>query len=127
MPARDLTGLVIKPADEPAGAVTAHGIEKPLTERDEARLADGVELCREIFARCGIGSEDLVPGTLNAGHPGGSLPLTEREAATLHHDRLPGILYVADATLLPYPLGAPPILTVMALAMKVARAAMDSD
>lgn len=34
---------------------------------------------------------------------------------------------MADATLLPYSLGAPPILTVMALAMKVARAAMDSD
>ena len=52
-----------------------------------------------------------------------SKPLTSRETARSFHDpRLPGNLYVADATLLPNALGAPPILTIMALARKVARA-----
>ena len=59
--------------------------------------------------------------TLNAGHPGGCLPLTQAEAATLHHAHLPGNLYVADATLLPEAMGNPPILTIMALALRVAR------
>lgn len=126
MPARDILGLMVKLADEPAGAVGLQGIEKPLTRVDETRLANGVELCREIFARCGVKSNDLILGTLNAGHPGGSLPLTDQEAATLHHDRLPGNLYVADATLLPRSLGAPPILTVMALSMKVAKRAAET-
>ena len=49
----------------------------------------------------------------------GSLPLTEREAASLHHERLPRNLYVADASLLPCSLGNPPILTIIALAKRV--------
>ena len=59
-------------------------------------------------------------GTLNAGHPGGTLPLTERERDTLHDPRLPENLYVADATILPRSMGNPPILTIMALAKKIA-------
>jgi choline dehydrogenase-like flavoprotein len=60
-------------------------------------------------------------GTLNAGHPGGMFPLTRAEAQTLHHDRLPGNVYIADASLLPSALGRPPILTIIALAKAVAR------
>jgi choline dehydrogenase-like flavoprotein len=63
-------------------------------------------------------------GTLNAGHPGGMLPFTAAEAASLHPARLPTNLYVADASLLPRSLGNPPILTLLALAKKVARAAL---
>jgi choline dehydrogenase-like flavoprotein len=37
-----------------------------------------------------------------------------------HADRLPANLYVADASLLPRSLGKPPILTIMALAQRVA-------
>ena len=59
-------------------------------------------------------------GTVNGGHPGGTLPLTAHEAETLHHDRLPPNLYVADASLLPRSMGNPPSLTIMALAKRVA-------
>ncbi len=124
LPSRDTAGLMIKLADDDAGVVAPGRLEKRLTAADEARLADGVRLCREVFERCGIRASQLFLGTINSGHPGGGLPLTAREAATLHHDRLPANLYVADATLLPRSLGAPPILTIMALAMKVARTAI---
>ena len=60
-------------------------------------------------------------GTLNAGHPGGMLPLTEKEKETLHSPLLPENLYVADATILPKSMGNPPILTIMALAKKIAQ------
>ena len=60
-------------------------------------------------------------GTLNAGHPGGMLPLTERESQTLHHACLPPNLYVADATLFPNSLGNPPILTILALAKRIGK------
>jgi choline dehydrogenase-like flavoprotein len=60
-------------------------------------------------------------GTINAGHPGGTLPLTAREAGTLHDSRLPANVYVADASLLPRSLGNPPILTIVALAKRIAR------
>ena len=65
-------------------------------------------------------------GTLNAGHPGGMLPLTSADAETLHPGRLPANMYVADATLFPRSLGNPPILTILALATRVARVAMEA-
>jgi choline dehydrogenase-like flavoprotein len=49
--------------------------------------------------------------------------LTEAEAETLHHATLPANLYIADASLLPRSMGNPPILTIMALAKRVARLA----
>ena len=57
---------------------------------------------------------------LNAGHPGGTVPLTGRERLDLHADHLPHNLYVADASLLPRSLGKPPMLTIMALSKRVA-------
>ena len=62
---------------------------------------------------------------LNAGHPGGMLPLTGRERDALHADHLPENLYVADASLLPQSLGKPPMLTIMALARRVARICLE--
>lgn len=59
-------------------------------------------------------------GTLNAGHPGGMLPLTAGEKDTLHSPVLPANLYVADATILPKSMGFPPIMTIMALAKRIA-------
>jgi hypothetical protein len=40
-------------------------------------------------------------------------------------DRLPANLYVADASLLPKALGNPPILTIVAMALRVARVLRD--
>ena len=45
------------------------------------------------------------------------------EAETLHNDALPANLYVADASLFPKSMGNPPMLTIMALARRVARVA----
>lgn len=122
-PARDIYGLMIKLADEPVGAVTLKKVEKNLTPVDQHRLHAATDICRDILHRCGITPESTFLGLINAGHPGGSLPLTKREANTLHHEHLPANLYVADASLLPNALGAPNILTIMSLATKVAKAA----
>jgi choline dehydrogenase-like flavoprotein len=60
-------------------------------------------------------------GTLNAGHPGGMFPLTEKEADTFHHAVLPENLFIADANLIPKSLGNPPILTIIAIAKRVSK------
>ncbi len=52
---------------------------------------------------------------------GGMLPLTPAEAETLHSPLLPENLYVADASILPQSLGLPPILTIMAMAKRIAK------
>ena len=121
-PARNTLALMVKLADSCAGSVASNGqIVKPLSGGDRAGLSEGVELCREILGRLGVRQDATYLGTINAGHPGGTLPLTAREADTLHDSRLPANVYVADATLLPRSLGNPPILTIVALAKRISR------
>jgi ferredoxin len=127
-PAEQVLGLMIKLSDSERGRVSRGrgGLEKRLTGQDRERLAEAEALCRRILVDFGVDPARIFTGTLNAGHPGGMLPLTAAEARTLHPGRLPLNLYVADASLFPRSLGNPPILTILALARRVARAAMDA-
>jgi choline dehydrogenase-like flavoprotein len=125
-PARDTVGMMIKLADMNQGSVSAKGIQKPLSAQDESRLHDGVALCQEVLERFGVDGESIFLGTINGGHPGGALPLTEREADSFHDDRLPANLYVADATLIPRALGNPPILTIVAIAKRVSQRCIET-
>jgi choline dehydrogenase-like flavoprotein len=119
--AGDILSIMIKLADDELGSITSRGVEKALTEQDRARLEDGVEICKEILRHFDVLDEDVFLGTVIAGHPGGMLPLSENESATMHSNRLPENLYVADATLLPRSLGKPPILTIIALAKRISK------
>jgi choline dehydrogenase-like flavoprotein len=119
----DLLPLMIKLADDACGSVSRRRVSKPLSATDRDRLREGVEACRSILTSCGVPSRDIRLGTLNAGHPGGTVPLTPATARSLHDPRLPRNVYVADASLLPRSLGKPPSFTIMALALRVARAA----
>jgi choline dehydrogenase-like flavoprotein len=120
MKAGEMVPLMVKLADDDRGVVGRGGIEKTLTARDRERLADGVALCSEILERVGAPRATHVLGTINAGHPGGGLPVG-RGPEPFHDPRLPRNVWVADATLIPRALGRPPILTVMAMAKRVAR------
>jgi choline dehydrogenase-like flavoprotein len=119
----NIVSLMIKLADDERGAVAASGIHKALSPSDKRRLDEAAGLCRDVLARVGIERKSTFLGTVNAGHPGGTLPLTAGEAETLHDPALPDNVYIADATLLPRSLGNPPILTILALARRVARVA----
>ena len=118
-PASDTLSLMIKLADSSAGSVHNHKIAKTLTKTDRGRLQEGVGLCKDILTRYGVREDKIFLGTINAGHPGGMLPLTSQESQTFHNPKLPHNLYVADATLFPESLGNPPILTIMAMAKRV--------
>jgi choline dehydrogenase-like flavoprotein len=123
-PAEDIYSIMIKLADSNTGSVHGSRIRKELSARDRIKLDEAVEFCTGLFEYLGVRRRDTFLGTINAGHPGGMLPLTEIEAGSLHHSMLPDNLYVSDATLLPRSLGNPPILTIMALAKKVSRLCM---
>lgn len=120
-PARDTLGIMIKLADSNVGSISKRELMKTLTGEDKQRLSEGVEICTEMLLRFGAERDSIFLGTINAGHPGGMLPLTEQEAGSFHHSRLPANLYVADATLLPRSLGNPPILTIIAMAKRVSK------
>ncbi len=118
-PATGIVSWMIKLSDSNEGSMYGGKVHKKLTDSDRRYLQEGVEICRELFSKMGIRKEEVFLGTLNAGHPGGMLPLSEHEASSLHPPALPENVYVADATLLPKSPGGPPILTIMALAMKI--------
>jgi ferredoxin len=120
-PASDTLIMMIKLADVCEGSVDGNRIDKTLKDLDRERLMEGVKICSEILVRYGINKDDIFLGTINAGHPGGMLPLTEQSAETFHDPRLPENRYVADATLFPGSLGNPPILTIMAMAKRIGK------
>ncbi len=124
-PAGDIYSLMIKLADSAKGGIDGKRINKRLTDTDTKQLEEGVALCKEILLGLGIKDDDIFLGTLNAGHPGGMLPLTEKESASFHSPSLPENAYVADSTLFPESLGNPPILTIMAMAKRVARTCLN--
>ena len=120
LPMHGIASIMIKLADCETGSLNGKKIEKAMTQADWQRMDGAVQQSREILERMGVREKDQFLGTLNAGHPGGMLPLTEKEKDTLHSASLPDNLYVADATLLPQSMGNPPMLTIMALARKMA-------
>ena len=123
MPSGDIMSIMIKMADTSVGSFDGRRLDKPLVDQDWETVARAVDVSLDVFEAMGVRRDQAFLGTLNAGHPGGCLPLTQAEADTLHHDVLPDNLYVADASLLPRSMGNPPILTIMALAKRVARKA----
>ncbi len=124
---QDIVGIMIKLADENVGSVSGKKVHKLLTPADRSRLDEAVGVATEILARFGADPHDVFLGTVHAGHPGGMLPLTEASASVVHDDRLPENVFVADATLFPRSLGNPPILTIIALAKRVARICAGKD
>ena len=120
MPMRDIASIMIKLADEETGSIHGKKIDKQMSEADNRRMKEAVMLTGKILVQMGVPEEKQFLGTLNAGHPGGMLPLTPAQKDTLHHAMLPDNLYVADATILPKAMGNPPILTIMALARRMA-------
>jgi len=120
-PAGDILSVMVKLADDSRGSIEHGRIRKALTDDDRRHLGEGLRIATEIVERFGVAKGKTFLGVLNAGHPGGMLPLSEREASSFHNDRLPANVYVADASLLPGALGNPPILTTVAMAKRVAR------
>jgi len=124
---QDIVGIMIKLADENVGSVSGRKVHKLLTPVDRSRLDEAVGVATEILARFGADPHEVFLGTVHAGHPGGMLPLTEASAQKVHDDRLPENVFVADATLFPRSLGNPPILTIIALAKRVASICTGKD
>lgn len=121
VPSSDLACIMIKLADEENGYLEGEKVHKVLSDKDKETFDKAIELCHEILINMGIPMEKHLVGITAAGHPAGMLPLTESENETLHSPLLPENLYVADATILPKTMGFPPMLTIMAIAMKIAQ------
>jgi choline dehydrogenase-like flavoprotein len=118
---RDRVGVMVKLGEEANGVVEADGtVRKGLTSTDRDRLAAAAELAKKVMLDGGV-EGPFVPGMLNGGHLGGTVPLRREEVDSMHPSDLPENLYVADLSLLPRSQGLPTMLTASALAMRVVR------
>jgi ferredoxin len=122
----DRVGLMIKLADAAEGEVRADGtVRKSLTDLDRSRLDEARREAIQVMEAAGVGGP-FVDGMLNAGHLGGTVPLSREDADEMRPSGLPDGLWVADLSLAPRSEGLPTILTAAALGLRVARRVLES-
>lgn len=116
---KDILGLMVKIADEPSGRVEQDGIIQTNTLQDVRYLAEGAAVAGSILSAAGVKPDTIVSTHPRGAHPGGTAAVGDIVDENLE-TTIKG-LYVADASVLPVPPGAPPILTILALAKRLAR------
>lgn len=116
----NVLGVMIKLKDEVSGGVFPDGrIRKPLTPGDRERLAEAEQACRKILVRAGAEPSSIFSTPLRGTHPSGTVRIgthVDRDLATPVRG-----LYVCDASVFPEALDRPTVLTIVALAKRLAR------
>lgn len=116
---KDVLGMMIKIKDEPSGKVTPNEVIKFNTAEDVALLAEGSAIAGSILVEAGVDPKTLVSTYARGAHPGGTAAIGEIVDKNLQTE-VEG-LYVADASVFPEAPGAPPVLTIIALAKRLAK------
>jgi choline dehydrogenase-like flavoprotein len=118
---RRIASMMVKVADEGKGVVWPDGVvETRMTRRDLRVLERGVEKAKELLIELGVKEDEIAMTHVRGAHPGGTAAIGSVVSRDLTIAGCDGV-FVADASLIPPPLGKPPILLIMSLAMKVAR------
>ncbi len=116
----DIVGIMVKIADEANGKVNEDkSIEKTLTKRDLDLLKEGYEKSVKILVEMGVDPSSIVATPIRGAHPGGTAAMGSVVDNNLETE-IKG-LYVADASVIPQAPGRPPILTITALAKRLAK------
>jgi choline dehydrogenase-like flavoprotein len=118
LPDKRTLGIMVKTTDEPIGRVYPDGsISKPVTEKDWKRLKEGSSIAREILTKAG--AKSLMVSKVEGGHPGGTAAIGK--VVDKNFQTKADGLFVCDASILPMTPGLPPILTIVALAKRLAK------
>jgi choline dehydrogenase-like flavoprotein len=120
LPDNRLIGMMTKIADEPAGRVHADGtISKPVTEKDRAGLREGSLISKEILVKAGADENSILVSKVQGAHPGGTAGIGRIVNTDLQTEV--DNLFVCDASVFPTAPGLPPIVTIVALAKRLAK------
>jgi choline dehydrogenase-like flavoprotein len=112
-------GVMIKLRDEVSGGIDARGrVSKGLTDADSERLDRAEETARRILVAAGCATDTLIRTPLRGTHPSATARIGDVVDAELRTD-IRG-LYVCDASVFPEALGRPTVLTILALARRLA-------
>jgi choline dehydrogenase-like flavoprotein len=113
-------GVMIKLTDEVSGGIDARGrIDKGLTPADADRLRQAEATAKKLLREAGCDPATIFTTPLRGTHPSS----TVRIGGMLDTDLCTSIanLYVCDASVFPRALGRPTVLTISALAKRLAR------
>ncbi|HSK17551.1 MAG TPA: GMC family oxidoreductase N-terminal domain-containing protein [Longimicrobiales bacterium] len=113
-------GVMIKVRDEVSGGIDARGrVSKGLSRTDALRLERAEEVARRILVAAGCRPDSLIRTPLRGTHPSA----TARIGDVVNAELGTGVrgLYVCDASVFPEALGRPTVLTILALARRLAR------
>jgi choline dehydrogenase-like flavoprotein len=121
-----LLGLMVKLRDDISGGVAPDGtISKPLSSYDRDRLRAAVEICRAILREAGADPRTVFTSPLRGTHPSGTVRIGTMLDLNLQ-TAVEG-LYVCDASAFPEALGRPTVLTIIALAKRLAAYLLQDD
>ena len=120
LPLNRMLGIMTKTADESVGYVDSNGkVSKTVTENDWKRLNEGSSMAKEILIKSGAHPNSILFSKVQGAHPGGTAALGKIVGTDLQTEI--ENLYICDASVFPRSPGMPPILTVCALAKKLAK------
>ncbi len=112
-------GVMIKLKDEISGEVDARGISKGLTAADRERLSRAESVAGDILRRAGCRPDTIFTTPLRGTHPSATVRIGTMLTADLETE-VRG-LFVCDASVFPEALARPTVLTIIALARRLAR------
>jgi choline dehydrogenase-like flavoprotein len=120
MSSNRMLGIMTKQADDPVGRVHRDGsVSKPLTDADRARIEQGTAIAADILSKAGANRGSIVNTVPAGSHAGGTAAVGT--VVDEHLETQIKNLYVCDASVLPQAPGNPPILTIVALAKRLAK------
>jgi len=122
---KDVLGLMVMIKDEPSGKVTPDEVIKFNTANDLALLTEGSAIATSILVEAGVNPKTIVSTHARGAHIGGTASIGDFVDKNLQTE-FEG-LYVADASVFPNAPGAPPVLTIIALAKRLANHLKKTD
>ncbi|MDO5814679.1 MAG: GMC family oxidoreductase N-terminal domain-containing protein [Methanobrevibacter sp.] len=116
---KDIFSIMVKTADECKGHVDENGdVVKINTINDIRYLSEGVATAGLILEKMGVDPKTIGSTVYRGAHPGGTAPIGKTVDSNLETEI--SNLFVCDASVLPISPGKPPILTILALAKRLA-------
>ncbi|SHJ64385.1 Choline dehydrogenase [Dethiosulfatibacter aminovorans DSM 17477] len=113
-------GIMVKISDEPVGRVYENGkVSKKATNKDRDKIHKGSKMAREILEKTGVEYRNIIVTEPSGAHPGGTAAMGK--IVDTNFETKIGNLFVCDASVFPTSPGLPPMLTIIALAKKLAK------